>query len=229
MILIRNAHQNDRQIAGDPQCPKRRHLTHAALQDSRGGSQRGIGIENVISKALEQICFVRDECPDAAAASAPASRRACWPARTPWHRDACRRDPSHRRAKPPPWSRTRCAPCYRAECVTRRRRLKIGSSTGPDVLDSGHPSVIAAAATNGLAPLQKTRPVGLELHVAGGLAFDDGQMGGPHLRVAGRTPPSSRQNCAKLGHEFGFHKQFAKGRMRQRRPPDAPEQVRNRR
>src|SRR5437868_11842498 len=56
---------------------------------------------------------------------------------------------------------------------------------------------------NGLTAAEKPRPVGLELHVAGSVAFDHCQMRGPDLRVAGGTPPPRRENRAKLGYELG--------------------------
>ena len=47
-----------------------------------------------------------------------------------------------------------------------------------------------------------------------GLAFDDGEMRRPDLRVAGRAPPPRGQQRADIGDELRLHEQLGEGRMR---------------
>ena len=61
---------------------------------------------------------------------------------------------------------------------------------------------------------EEARPVGLELQLAGGLAFQHGQMGGPYLRFIRCPPSAGRQKRAEFRHEFGLHEKLRKCRMR---------------
>src|SRR5438874_3020503 len=56
---------------------------------------------------------------------------------------------------------------------------------------------------NSLTAAEKPRPVSLELHVAGSVAFDHRQMRGPNPGVAGGTLPPGREDCAELRYELG--------------------------
>ena len=105
---------------------------------------------------------------------------------------------------------------------TRRRRLKIGSSTAPTVLDSGWPSMTDSGVRIPRPRPRNRRAVGLKLHVADGLAFDDDHVRRPDLRARRRPWPARREQGAELGHEFGLHEQVGKCRMGQRRPRAAP-------
>ena len=66
-----------------------------------------------------------------------------------------------------------------------------------------------------LAPAaEKTRPIGLELHVAHALAFHNGEVRRPDLRLAGRPPPPRGQKGADIGDELRLHEQLGEGRVR---------------
>ena len=97
---------------------------------------------------------------------------------------------------------------------TRRRRLKIGSSTVPTVLESGRPS-ITEIGVRMLAPApEEARPVGLELHVARRVSpSHDGEVRRPDLGLAGRAPPPRRQQRADVGDELRLHEQLGEGRV----------------
>ena len=66
---------------------------------------------------------------------------------------------------------------------------------------------------NAASAPEEARAVGLELHVAHRLAFDDGEMRRPDLGVAGRAQPPRRQQRADVGDELRLHEQLGEGRM----------------
>ena len=103
--------------------------------------QRGVGIEDPVGEALEEVRLVGRRCRGDGAAPAPGSRPGSRPARTWPARGTCRRGRAPRHAtrrRPSRRSRARWRP---GRSETRQRRLKIGSSTAPTVFDSGRPSI----------------------------------------------------------------------------------------
>ena len=101
------------------------------------------------------------------------------------HRDACRPNRALRRARARPASRRRSRAVAPGASLMRRRRLKIGSSTAPAVLESGRPSITATGVRIPRPASQETRAIGLELRAAHDLAFDDRDMRRPQFAVAG--------------------------------------------
>ena len=82
-----------------------------------------------------------------------------------------------------------------------------------------------------LAPApEEARAVGLELHVAHGLALHDGEVRRPDLGLAGRPPAPRRQEGADVGDELGLHEQLGEGGVRRvggRRAPARPRRRRS--
>ena len=78
-----------------------------------------------------------------------------------------------------------------ADCVGERRAIGHGD---------WRPNPTAAA--------EEACPIGLELPIANGLAFDDGEMRRPDLSVSGRASPPRRQNGTGIGIELGFDEQL---------------------
>ena len=100
------------------------------------------------------------------------------------HRLARRRDQRRER------QRARCAPAARR---TRRRRLKIGSSTAPAVFESGRPSITdIGVRTPRPRPRKRARSVSYCAPLDG-LALDDDDVRRPDRRVvAARAAGASR-------------------------------------
>ena len=97
---------------------------------------------------------------------------------------------------------------------TCRRRLKIGVEHGANGIRQRPAFGNGSRRANGLPPPKKTRAIGLELHMSGTFAFDDGKMCRPYLRVGRRTPAAGRQDRADVGDKLRFDEQCGEGRMR---------------
>ena len=67
---------------------------------------------------------------------------------------------------------------------------------------------------NCAAPTQKACPVGLVLRIGDALAFHDGEMGGPYLRLLARAPAARRDERAEFGEILGFDEHLGESRMR---------------
>jgi hypothetical protein len=55
---------------------------------------------------------------------------------------------------------------------------------------------------------EEAPPVGLELQVPNGVAFHDGEMRCPSLRVGWRAPPPGRQNSTDIRDELRFDEEL---------------------
>ena len=86
--------------------------------------------------------------------------------------------------------------------------LKIGSSTVPTVFESGRPLLMEIGEADAVAASKEARPVGLELQLASGFAFQDGQVGGPYFRFVRCPPSAGRQQRTQFRHELGLHKKL---------------------
>ena len=156
--------QHDREVAGDrrgprgPDWPARvpraaRPPAAAARDRSRGSGWPGAGRGGPRP----------GRCRGGGAGPGPGSRPGRRCARTSPGRGTCRPAPARPRAT----GRRAVEKMRRAlspgPSRTRRRRLKIGSSTAPAVFDSGRPSITDIGVRMLRAPAEEARPVGLVL------------------------------------------------------------------
>ena len=216
VVVADDAHEQDRQIAGDAVRPQA-GLPELVRRDGRGaGAQRAVGAEHARRQPLEQHARRRPRCRDGAVplcacvkASANVRAAALGSRYFRASASAVSRSDAMPVAKREPH---RCAP---ADSRMRWRRLTIGSSTMPVVPDSARPS----SATGSVGRRGRGRGSARDR-----FPIRPAPAAGP--RGSGRgtpTPPASAaiarpamaEQRGAVGQVFGFDEQLAERRVRQ--------------
>ena len=96
---------------------------------------------------------------------------------------------------------------------TRRRRLTIGSSTEPTVLESGRPSIQRQRRPDPTAAPDEAGAVGLPLEVADRLALDGHHVRQPEPRLVSRSRPARREHHVQLGNALGLDEEVRERRV----------------
>ena len=161
----------------------------------------------------------RARCRDGATAPVPGSRRASPPARRHWCPGACRSRRAAPRARTPPPSRRRSAPCRPPGIRRRRRSANTGSSTVPTVFDRRRPSIAATALPTSLPrPRKRARSVSISTSpsaspstTARWAAHSSGSSGLRRRRVARMAPEAGRYSVCTKSLEKAWCAESASG------------------
>ena len=220
--------EDDRQVAGDAVRPRAPGAPRSvAGEHARRRPQRRIGVEDPVGEALEEVRLVRRRCRGGGAGPGPASRRGSRPARTwPESRYLSARSSTSSRDSATTVAKIAWAVAPGAS-RTRRRRLKIGSSTAPTVFESGRPSMTETGDRTDRPAAEEAGAVGLVLDDAAGVAPRPPRRAPP--RPAARRAERGRRvasSAPSLGDELGLDEQVLEGRVgdvgrlrRERRAP----------
>ena len=212
LILLADADEHDRQIAGDALRPQGAGAAQIALNGGRCRAQHRIGVKDVIGEALKQLrIFLGDaEVMKLHLRLRPGQRGGAVEGDgvvmlvgQVHHRIAAfgghgpERDARGGAARNP-------HPAAQTEDGIEHRTGGVGKR--PAFGDGG-------GGADGLAAADEAGTVGFKLHVAGGIPLHHRKVRGPDHGIAGRTLPPCGEDDAHVPHEFGFDEHLGEGGM----------------
>ena len=212
VLDVRDAQQDDRQVARDALRPETGLRPGAAHDHFRGRPQRRPGIDEMSGETLEfaRLFPVDAEMMELHLRLGPGERG------RPLERadvvGPCRRRRAAFRATRPPMSRSRCAPPRPA------RGGPAGAGRRPDR------GPLRSIATEGVrrsprpesgrrAPAEEAGAVGFELRFADAFARGDRMMRRPDFRLVRRAAAARGEDRAEARDIFGLDEHFGEGRM----------------
>ena len=163
ILRLVDPHQDDGEIARDAVGPQPRGSELVASQHRGRRSQRRIRVARSGWRGAGRGGPRRTRCRGDGAAPGPASTPGSSLARRWLARGTCPRDRGPPRVMQRRRSKRSRARWRRAARLTRSRKLKIGSSTAPTVLDSGRPSIDGDRRPNRVVAAEEAGPIRLEL------------------------------------------------------------------
>ncbi len=215
VLRLVDADEHDREVARDAVRPERRRAAAVALETSGDGAQRsgpsrgcgwpGAGRGGPRRRSMPRWWSCTCACVQASVAARSKVAGVAVLVGEVERLLARRRDQRRedRRARSP-----------RAARRTRRRRLKIGSSTGPDRVRQ-RPAVDDRAPASRISrprPRKRARSVSY-CDAADRLALDRDDVRRPDRRLARRARPARREQRVELGHELGLDEEVREGRV----------------
>ena len=227
LLVPLDAHQSDRKIAGDAVGPEPGRAIAVPGQYLRRRAQRGIGVQQTIGQALEEMRLVLGDpevvqlnlglCPGQRALSLERCRLAVLLRNLESLFPGRRHERGEHEIDRPSSGNRHAVPEAHDGIQNRSRRVR-----------KGPPVNHGERRPNPAAPAQEACAVALVLQLADRLPLDRGQMGEPDLGLDCRTRAPCGQQGPELGNELRLHEQVRKRGVGLVRAPAEPARPRHR-